>query len=93
MEAIIFLIIPIIALEISLVRAKKGKRSIILLTIIDGCYIIFSLIALLNALDKGYENVIYTAFKTIVVTIIAYVTSIYFAEKEAKKNNDENNKQ
>lgn len=90
MEFIIYISIPIIAVIIAGLRAEKGKKSVLLLTIVMGCYEIFNTIALLNALGKGDENTIYTGFKLIVVTLIVYFAELYITEKEAKKHKNSN---
>lgn len=91
MDAIIFLSIPLITAIIAIFRARKGKKSFLLLTIVDWCYIIFCTIALLNALGNEDEATVFLGFKTIVVTIIIYFVTLYFTGKEAKKNESSEN--
>lgn len=85
MDAIIFLSIPLITTIIAIVRARKGKKSFLLLTIVDWGYIIFNTIALLNALGNGDNDTVYLGFKIIVVTILVYIVALYLTGKEAEK--------
>lgn len=93
MDVLIYLAIPFLTVIIAFERASKGKKSFLLLTIVLGCFTIFNTIALVNALGNGKDTVVYTGIKIVVVTIIIYFVTLYMTEKEAKKHNDENDKQ
>lgn len=92
MEILIFMAIPIVALIIASVRATKGKRSFLLLTIVAGCYTIFGTIATINAMGKDDDSA-YLCFKIVVVTIIEYIAAVIITGRLAKKNSNKNDKQ
>ena len=92
MEIIIFLGIPLIAVTIADLRARKGKTSKALLALVFVPLFFFNVIAILNAFGKENNKVVITGGIMIVAQLIMFFTAYYITEKQAKKykNNSDN---
>lgn len=81
----IYLGIPLIVVTIADLRARKGKKSKALLTIVFILLTLFNIVATLNANGKGEDKVVLTGIILIAADLIVYFTSIYITGKQAEK--------
>lgn len=85
MEALIYFGIILITIIIAEIRARKGKKSRALLTIVFLCITGFNLIAIINAYGYNDEKTVRTGIVMTGTILIVYFATIYITGKEAEK--------
>lgn len=77
--------IPLAILVIAVIRAGKGKRSVIMLTIMVAIQVLFNSAAILNSMANGDDKSLNVGISMTLAQIVTYIAAIFITCKQANK--------
>ena len=85
MIIILYFGIPLAIILVADIRSLKGKRSVIMLTVMLAAQIVFNFVATINSFYENNRDMLNIGISLTVGQIAAYITALYITSKTANK--------